>query len=193
MLSGPPRGGTSDLIEFPHTTSPRFCPYRDSKCFCSPSCSGLGCLEINYRVSLQSYGWRRAPTRDYVSQQNETFMIKKKKVISHPPRPNVQTHAIYAPKNTLIEWCVSNLSFSLFLMPESLYWNTEVWPWKCLLPSFFSLKSSQYQQLIWSSSSSAAHSVGKMTALDCNLSFMIFIIYSAPSLLHGSLCSDIFQ
>ncbi|XP_004080923.1 tissue factor [Oryzias latipes] len=31
VLSGPPRGGTSDLIEFPHTTSPRFCPYRDTE------------------------------------------------------------------------------------------------------------------------------------------------------------------
>lgn len=31
VLSTPPIGGTSDLIEFPHTTSEKFCPLKDSK------------------------------------------------------------------------------------------------------------------------------------------------------------------
>ncbi|KAL7373985.1 hypothetical protein ABVT39_018908 [Epinephelus coioides] len=31
VLSEPPLGVTSDLIEFPHTSSPRFCPYKDSE------------------------------------------------------------------------------------------------------------------------------------------------------------------
>lgn len=30
VLSGPPLGATSDLIEFPYTSSPRFCPYKDT-------------------------------------------------------------------------------------------------------------------------------------------------------------------
>ncbi|KAG7219567.1 hypothetical protein INR49_018994, partial [Caranx melampygus] len=30
VLSEPPLGVTSDLIEFPYTTSPRFCPYKDN-------------------------------------------------------------------------------------------------------------------------------------------------------------------
>ncbi|KAM4606632.1 coagulation factor III, tissue factor a [Polymixia lowei] len=30
ILSEPPRGVTSDLIEFPHTRSERFCPYKDT-------------------------------------------------------------------------------------------------------------------------------------------------------------------
>ncbi|XP_069007305.1 coagulation factor IIIa [Embiotoca jacksoni] len=30
VLSTPPLGATSDLIEFPHSSSPRFCPYRDT-------------------------------------------------------------------------------------------------------------------------------------------------------------------
>ncbi|TNN50095.1 Tissue factor [Liparis tanakae] len=30
VLSEPPRGATSDLIEPPHTRSPRFCPYKDT-------------------------------------------------------------------------------------------------------------------------------------------------------------------
>uniref|UniRef100_A0A3B4XEP3 Tissue factor n=2 Tax=Seriola lalandi dorsalis TaxID=1841481 RepID=A0A3B4XEP3_SERLL len=30
ILSEPPLGVTSDLIEFPYTTSPRFCPYKDT-------------------------------------------------------------------------------------------------------------------------------------------------------------------
>uniref|UniRef100_A0A8C3AK79 Tissue factor n=1 Tax=Cyclopterus lumpus TaxID=8103 RepID=A0A8C3AK79_CYCLU len=30
VLSEPPLGATSDLIEFPHTSSPRFCPYKDT-------------------------------------------------------------------------------------------------------------------------------------------------------------------
>lgn len=34
VLSEPPLGVTTDLIEFPHTSSPRFCPYKDSKFFC---------------------------------------------------------------------------------------------------------------------------------------------------------------
>lgn len=31
VLSEPPRGVTSDLIEFPHTRSERFCPYKDTQ------------------------------------------------------------------------------------------------------------------------------------------------------------------
>ncbi|XP_068604042.1 coagulation factor IIIa isoform X2 [Brachionichthys hirsutus] len=30
VLSEPPLGASSDLIEFPHTSSPRFCPYKDT-------------------------------------------------------------------------------------------------------------------------------------------------------------------
>ncbi|XP_068438070.1 coagulation factor IIIa [Clinocottus analis] len=30
VLSEPPLGATSDLIEFPYTSSPRFCPYKDT-------------------------------------------------------------------------------------------------------------------------------------------------------------------
>ncbi|XP_017269538.1 coagulation factor IIIa [Kryptolebias marmoratus] len=30
VLSEPPLGATSDLTEFPHTSSPRFCPYKDT-------------------------------------------------------------------------------------------------------------------------------------------------------------------
>ncbi|XP_042365966.1 coagulation factor IIIa [Plectropomus leopardus] len=30
VLSEPPLGATSDLIEFPHTISPKFCPYKDT-------------------------------------------------------------------------------------------------------------------------------------------------------------------
>ncbi|XP_034427727.1 coagulation factor IIIa [Hippoglossus hippoglossus] len=30
VLSGPPLGATTDLIEFPYTSSPRFCPYKDT-------------------------------------------------------------------------------------------------------------------------------------------------------------------
>ncbi|XP_068565726.1 coagulation factor IIIa [Cebidichthys violaceus] len=30
VLSEPPLGATSSLIEFPHTSSPRFCPYKDT-------------------------------------------------------------------------------------------------------------------------------------------------------------------
>ncbi|XP_056290332.1 coagulation factor IIIa [Pseudoliparis swirei] len=30
VLSEPPRGASSDIIEFPHTRSPRFCPYKDT-------------------------------------------------------------------------------------------------------------------------------------------------------------------
>ncbi|XP_070842665.1 coagulation factor IIIa [Chaetodon trifascialis] len=30
ILSEPPLGATSDLIEFPYTSSPRFCPYKDT-------------------------------------------------------------------------------------------------------------------------------------------------------------------
>ncbi|XP_059183077.1 coagulation factor IIIa [Centropristis striata] len=30
VLSEPPRGASSDLIEFPYTSSPRFCPYKDT-------------------------------------------------------------------------------------------------------------------------------------------------------------------
>ncbi|XP_070709019.1 coagulation factor IIIa [Pempheris klunzingeri] len=30
VLSEPPLGATSDIIEFPYTSSPRFCPYRDT-------------------------------------------------------------------------------------------------------------------------------------------------------------------
>lgn len=35
ILSEPPLGQTSDLTEFPYSRSPRFCPYNDSRCFCS--------------------------------------------------------------------------------------------------------------------------------------------------------------
>ncbi|XP_070783905.1 coagulation factor IIIa [Enoplosus armatus] len=31
VLSEPPLGATSDLIEFPYTSSPRFCPYKDTE------------------------------------------------------------------------------------------------------------------------------------------------------------------
>ncbi|XP_062335303.1 coagulation factor IIIa isoform X1 [Osmerus eperlanus] len=31
VLSEPPLGGTSDIIEFPHTRSERFCPYKDTQ------------------------------------------------------------------------------------------------------------------------------------------------------------------
>ncbi|XP_046879770.1 coagulation factor IIIa isoform X2 [Hypomesus transpacificus] len=31
VLSEPPLGGTSDIIEFPHTSSERFCPYKDTQ------------------------------------------------------------------------------------------------------------------------------------------------------------------
>lgn len=31
VLSEPPRGATSDIIEFPHTRSQRFCPYKDTQ------------------------------------------------------------------------------------------------------------------------------------------------------------------
>lgn len=37
VLSEPPLGVTSDLIEFPYTTSARFCPYRDSRSRYCPS------------------------------------------------------------------------------------------------------------------------------------------------------------
>lgn len=46
VLSEPPFGETSDLTEFPYSRSSRFCPYNDSRWFCS--C--LGCspsLEIS--------------------------------------------------------------------------------------------------------------------------------------------------
>lgn len=33
VLSEPPLGVTSDLIEFPYTSSPKFCPYTDSRSF----------------------------------------------------------------------------------------------------------------------------------------------------------------
>lgn len=35
ILSEPPLGETSDLTEFPYSRSPRFCPYNDSRWFCS--------------------------------------------------------------------------------------------------------------------------------------------------------------
>lgn len=34
VLSKPPLGATSDLTEFPYTSSPKFCPYKDSRSFC---------------------------------------------------------------------------------------------------------------------------------------------------------------
>lgn len=34
VLSEPPLGANSDLTEFPYTSSPRFCPYKESRSFC---------------------------------------------------------------------------------------------------------------------------------------------------------------
>lgn len=67
VLSTPPLGATTDLIEFPHASSQKFCPLKDSKWLLSNSCQdssvngGRAALDLRLNVILRtcepSYFW----------------------------------------------------------------------------------------------------------------------------------------